>query len=131
MVANLSQLHDSVHQRLCATFTLESVKSKKRETIGKKHLLVLIHFKALKTLLSVKFLPNKVSLIKLEKHDPLLLTFLSFSDPSVSKTPLACMCLYKTLCRADMSHFITYSTCKPTIRERLKTRSQLTPHIAI
>lgn len=124
MVANLSQLHDSVHQRLCATFTLESVE-------GKKHLLVLIHFKALKTLLSVKFLPNKVSVMKLEKHDPLLLTFLSFSDPSVSKTPLACMCLYKTLCRADMSHFITYSTCKPTIRERLKTRSQLTPHIAI
>lgn len=38
------------------------------------------------------------------------LTFLSFSDPSVSRTPLACMCLYRTLWRDDMSHLITYST---------------------
>lgn len=47
------------------------------------------------------------------------LTFLSFSEPSVSKTPLACMCLYRTLCRADMSHFMTYSTCRTTTRGNL------------
>ena len=54
----------------------------------------------------------------------LVLTFLSFSEPSVSKTPLACMCRYKTLCRADMSHFITYSTYKPTNGEKKKKFSK-------
>ncbi|PRD23478.1 UNVERIFIED_CONTAM: hypothetical protein NCL1_46230 [Trichonephila clavipes] len=38
------------------------------------------------------------------------LPFLSFSDPSVNRTPFVCMCLYSTRCKADMSHFTTYST---------------------
>ena len=37
-------------------------------------------------------------------------TFLSFSEPSVTITPLFCMCLQMILCNADMSHFSTYST---------------------
>lgn len=37
-------------------------------------------------------------------------TFLSFSEPSVRRIPLACMWRYRIFCRADMSHLITYST---------------------
>lgn len=44
--------------------------------------------------------------------DSQIQTFLSFSEPSVRRTPLACMCRYRTRCSADMSHLITYSTCQ-------------------
>lgn len=37
-------------------------------------------------------------------------TFLSFSEPSVRRMPF-CMWRYRTFCMADMSHFMTYSTC--------------------
>lgn len=86
VVADLSQLHDRVHEGLCATFALEE-----------KGNFFYCH---------VPMLPKKCKALSIPH------TFLSFSEPSVSRTPLACMCLYRTLCKADMSHLITYSTWK-------------------
>lgn len=44
-------------------------------------------------------------------------TFLSFSEPSVRRIPLACMWRYRIFCRADMSHLITYSTWRKNSKQ--------------
>lgn len=106
VVANLSQLHDSVHQGLRATFTLENLEGKKNLFICNNS----FNFEITLIVLYFKCLQIRFHQYNKKNNNKTFLTFLSFSEPSVSKTPLACMCLYKTLCRADMSHFMTYST---------------------
>lgn len=98
MITNLPQLHDRVHHGLRSTTALK--KRKFSFTIRCYVLYVqVIHSQRAQHFLVIQFVT---------RHH----TFLSFSDPSVSRIPLACICLYTHLWRADISHLITYSTYK-------------------